>query len=371
MTMKQSPKYNLVFHGELVVGCETEDVRHNLATRFHQTEAKLDQLFVKTPFIVKHAVDYKTALKYQIVFEWAGAVCHIEPIDEAQEDPAFEQYQRCNVIFDGTLVQHHSVDEVKQNLMTCLKLPERRVNELFDGHPVIIMEDVDYHPALKIQTSFELAGAVCRIEVLSVNDPADPLSSVKESPLPEDRTYATMSCPKCGLEQKKARRCRQCGVYVENYLKRSDISPSERRQHLAEKRQAAMKRDLSNWGIGLVVLGVIQIAGLGLWATGILLLGVVNFFLRRRQVFLLNGITVIASGALNLIFILIQYFVTHESLIKLNFGGENVEPILVFGLGILFSGIQMYFGFQAFKQFTTYAPRKPKKRAVHSAARTS
>ena len=220
--------YHLIFQGEIAPGRDPLEVRKKIGARFHiADEAQLDRLFNGTPILVKEHVDYKTALKYQILFEWAGAVCHIETsTGDVETETPKKPLTHVNVIFDGAIDQRYQREDVKKNLKTLLKLHDRRIEELFSGHPVIIMQDVDYHPALKIQTSFELAGAFCRLEHVEVLSPDESVAEGPQNGQGQDASYATMCCPKCGREQKKSRKCRFCGIYVDTYIKKNAVSTS-------------------------------------------------------------------------------------------------------------------------------------------------
>lgn len=344
--------YQLIFRGEVMPGNDPLEVRKKLGARFHINTAQIDRLFNGKPILIKEEVDYKTALKYQILFEWAGAVCHIETdAGEAEKASLTQQPAHVNVIFDGTIDQHYQQEDVKKNLKELLKLNDRRLEELFSGQPVVIMQDVDYHPALKIQTSFELAGAICRFEPATTFSAADDLvEEVSQQEHGQDVPYATMRCPKCGQEQKKSRKCRYCGIYIETYLKKDSASTPKSTKSSYFGKKPEFRKELFFWGIGLIVLGFLQIAYLEIWASAIILIGILNLCVQARVMFLLNGVTVLISGAVGLIFQVLQLLFMQQGVVT-RAGNGGSELMFEFGYIVIISGIQFYMGAQTFKRF--------------------
>lgn len=348
------PGYQLIFQGAIAPGQELEEVKSKLCARFHIDTAQLDRLFNGTPIIVKEDADYKTILKYQILFEWAGAISQIESkTPDIKADDLQGYHAHVNVIFDGAIDQRYQVEDVKKNLKDLLKLNDRRLEELFSGHPVLIMRNVDYHPALKIQTSFELAGAMCRIEPVEQPSSQNVIETEPRQEQVAQISYETMRCPKCGQKQKKSRKCRYCGIYIETYLKKNTDSGSKSRKESAFKHTLNLKRELSQWGIGLIVLGIIQLAGLGLWASVLVLIGILNLLVQQRVMFLVNGITLLISGTTGFVLMLLQpLFMKQEFVVQAGNGGT--EWLIELGYIVIISVIQFYMGARAFKKFVSY-----------------
>ena len=48
---------------------------------------------------------------------------------------------------------------------------------------------------------------------------SEPAQQNKKKAEPHVSPPKTMTCPKCGFEQKKAPKCRKCGIFIQNYLK--------------------------------------------------------------------------------------------------------------------------------------------------------
>lgn len=83
------------------------------------------------------------------------------------------------VVFEGKLTGERSLDEVKRNLATLFKMKAEQVDALFTGKPVIIKRDIDQATALKYQTAFKKAGAVCTV---ATDTGENPLPSQPKSP---------------------------------------------------------------------------------------------------------------------------------------------------------------------------------------------
>ena len=139
-------------------------------------------------------------------------------------------------------------------------------------------------------------------------------------------------------------------MYVETYLKGSEVPKTRRAKQFAQKIDAAMQKELFNWGIGLIILGIIQLTGLGPWAFGIVSLGIFNLLVRRRTLFIVNGITAVASGVLSLVRMTLNALFTPGEFV-VNAGAEGVGLLFM----LLLSGIQIYVGFRAFNRFKKYS----------------
>ena len=73
--------YKVVFRG-IDQGCDSEQVRHNLAKVLKVEPDILNFLTSKKMTVIKKGLSQQEALKYKSVFKKAGAVCTIEPIDQ-------------------------------------------------------------------------------------------------------------------------------------------------------------------------------------------------------------------------------------------------------------------------------------------------
>jgi len=71
------------------------------------------------------------------------------------------------------------------------------------------------------------------------------------------------------------------------------------------QKKSDMKKELRNWGIGLIAVGVISIflsAYLDpIWGIMLIVIGIINLFAVHRVMFVINGIVIAAAGALNII----------------------------------------------------------------------
>lgn len=358
--MMKCEQYNVMFYGDLAPGNTREQVKNSLAMRFHIGPRQLDRLFRRTPFLLKQEINYTTALKFQILFEWSGLLCRIEPATRTSETAMRTLPEYYNVVFSGELCEGYTIDDVKCNLMVFLHLTNKRMNELFAGHPVTLMQDVASYPALKMQISFELAGAICRLEPVQ----HDPSRALAPNTFPEAQTppvaVEQMLCPKCGFQQPQSRKCRHCGIYVENYVKKRPVCKALRLKRLAQQTDAAMKQELLYWGIGLSVFGALHVIGLGVWTMIFVGLGILNLLFRRhpgllvgRGMFLVNGLTLFGAGGWNLLAMLSNSASLHEDM-GIQFEIGHVESSMMIGGILLLRVLQISFGIYGLGRFRQY-----------------
>ncbi|MBD3307449.1 hypothetical protein GF339_13555 [candidate division KSB3 bacterium] len=342
-------KYNVVFNGELAPGKEAEAVKTQLSVQFNMDRAKIERVFAHTPFTVKEQVDYQTALKFQILFEWAGAICQITPEVSAVNASLFNSRQQWNVICEGKIFDTHRITDVKNTLKEYLHLNEKRIEKLFSGHPVVIMQEVNYYPALKIQTSFELAGVICRME--QAEDKED--ETAAEENLFLQPAHNTIVCPKCGARQLPTRRCRECGCYIAKYLTRKKSATPRRTKPHHQQLAASLKNDLSIWGIGFIIFGIVQLAIIGWGALGIIGIGIINLLIHHKALFLVNGFALVFTGVFN------SYLTTMYGFL------DNVQAGFSAGIGdiglittlaglLIFVLLQIAASLYAFRQFKEY-----------------
>jgi hypothetical protein len=104
-----------------------------------------------------------------------------------------------------------------------------------------------------------------------------------------------------------------------------------------------LKKDLRTWGLGSIVLGVVSIILSRLldpvWGIVLIVLGILNLLIRHRAMFIVNGLTLLAVGGLNII----------NSFPGISASGFS---ILWFTLGIF----QIGWGVQEIRKFYLYAP---------------
>ena len=66
-----------------------------------------------------------------------------------------------------------------------------------------------------------------------------------------------------------------------------------------------LKKELRNWGIGLIIVGVASILLSEyldyIWGMGLIVIGLINLFIAHRAMFLINGIVMITAGIFNII----------------------------------------------------------------------
>ena len=128
---------------------------------------------------------------------------------------------------------------------------------------------------------------------------------------------------------------KQNGTTYKFKLAQQDLS--KLRDWLPEKTAADMKRELRNWGIGLIVLGVAHFVLAGflspIWGVIILVVGVLNLVIPHRSMFIVNGLALLLVGGLNI------------------FSGEM-------GTWTAFGVLQLIWGVQEMRKFGQYASAK-------------
>ena len=96
------------------------------------------------------------------------------------------------------------------------------------------------------------------------------------------------------IEQARAERIQ---IITENF---SD-SPEEAED---ANNSDAMEKDIRNWGIWLIVLGVVHFIAAGyldpVWGGIIIIIGILNLCIRRRGMFIVNGAALILVGIMNI-----------------------------------------------------------------------
>lgn len=128
---------------------------------------------------------------------------------------------------------------------------------------------------------------------------------------------------------------KQNGTTHKFKLAKHDLS--KLRDWLPEKTTDDMKRELRNWGIGLIVLGVAHFVLTGflspVWGAIILVVGVLNLLIPHRGMFIVNGLALLLVGGLNI------------------FAGE-------IGTWTAFGILQLVWGVQEIRKFGQYASAK-------------
>ncbi len=362
--MPHNEQYNVMFYGDITQGNTCAQVKNSLTTHFHMEPRQLEQLFTRTPFLLKRDVDYATAVKYQILFGRAGLLGRIESTTDPLEAVLSTPPEYYNVVFRGELCEGYLIDDVKRNLMAFLHLTTNRIDRMFAGPPVILMRDADAHPALKMQMSIELAGARCRLESVKHDRPPALAANALLSAQPEAQTpsdVAYMRCPKCGFQQPQTRKCRHCGCHVHTDVKKRLVCWKFRLKQSVQHTDAAMKQELLYWGIGFSVFGEFQMIGLGVWAMGFVGIGLLNLLFRRcrrllvgRGMFLVNGVTLVGSGAWSLVMALSKSvgLLSGNTGIPLEIG--HVESGMLVGGFMVWYALQIGIGLYGLGRFKQY-----------------
>jgi hypothetical protein len=109
------------------------------------------------------------------------------------------------------------------------------------------------------------------------------------------------------------------------------------------KKPGNLKKDLQIWGIGSIVMGVISIIFSRFldpfWGIFLIVLGVLNLLIRHRAMFIVNGLSLLAVGALNILTSIAGFSTSGFSTVWLS-------------LGIF----QIIWGIQEIRKFHLHAP---------------
>ena len=126
-------RYKILFNGKVAKGRDLDEVKRNLKSLFKVGDSKIEQLLSGKVFVIKESVDYESAMKYQMAFETAGAVCKVKEIspgltmefaDETKNSPSrldkqgmitcpkcgFEQKEAKECIRCGIIINRYSVE---------------------------------------------------------------------------------------------------------------------------------------------------------------------------------------------------------------------------------------------------------------------
>jgi len=87
--MKESDKRcKVIFNGDIVAGHDLPDVKQKLAALLKKDPSQIERLFSGREVVIAADVDAAAAEKFQRVFESAGALCRLVPIEAAAPQAA-------------------------------------------------------------------------------------------------------------------------------------------------------------------------------------------------------------------------------------------------------------------------------------------
>ena len=147
------------------------------------------------------------------------------------------------VLFNGEVLEHASVEAVRENLARELGLDERKAKQLFSGRTVVIRSQLEQSEAQAWQDRFAELGAICRIKNLQPKEQSSAYRDVgkqQHDRTLRDITAAHLECPRCGHEQLDSSHCARCGVDLEaafRQKRKEDIMIEKKIRELRNRRE--------------------------------------------------------------------------------------------------------------------------------------
>jgi uncharacterized protein YbjQ (UPF0145 family)/DNA-directed RNA polymerase subunit RPC12/RpoP len=117
-----------------------------------------------------------------------------------------EEYK---LVFEGKIAEGFQIEDVKQKLISLLKIDETGIERIFTGGPVIIKKNVTKETAEKYLKAFNFSGAILNVEPAKKQVTPD-LSAEEDKSTPDQADKIV--CPSCGFEQPESAECIKCGT---------------------------------------------------------------------------------------------------------------------------------------------------------------
>jgi uncharacterized protein YbjQ (UPF0145 family) len=86
-------QYNVIFEGKVLPGKDVDSVKKALMALLKADTKAIDHLFSGKPMVIQKNVNEATGEKFRKAFERAGALCAVEPVQEAPEPVDSEEKQ--------------------------------------------------------------------------------------------------------------------------------------------------------------------------------------------------------------------------------------------------------------------------------------
>ena len=154
------PKVDVLFRGEILQGCNADEVKLGIGRLFNLAPDRLDQLFASDRCYLKRNIDRPTADKIQAAMASVGAVAHIEqpePINydavtdtssSATESPSLtlapvgvnvldeddKDKQPVSAVIDEQKLNTMVIEPVGTELLTAAEVPEVESQEIEISH---------------------------------------------------------------------------------------------------------------------------------------------------------------------------------------------------------------------------------------------
>ena len=179
-----------------------------------------------------------------------------------------------SVFSGGGVVAGFERDQVGQQLVRMFQIDERKADLILSGEK-LLKKGMSRQEAETLQEKLRRIGVVAQIRAqdppparlpatgLSLEpmegEEAQPAAAEAASPAAA-RKAATITCPKCGMEQEKSEQCGGCGVYFHKLQATADPTTADR----VEDAGAEAVEDEDDWGDSLQPKAVLAAAGAAL-----------------------------------------------------------------------------------------------------------
>ena len=275
-------KYDVVFHGELLMNNDLDQVKKGMANLYKTDMVKIEQLFAHLPAVIRREVDLETASMYREMMKQVGAICLIRPVQpKPSASPVSSQAEKPSVNAQGSAS------------------PKQTVNSVSSANPTN-SQQVSAAAAPSQNTENEsIDRTVSNDEVAEVLKPSG--TKGLHDPEPACTPPGCITCPQCHFEQPSSGECTQCGfalqdasepeVHREAQEKAPDpgtapSTPDRRPQGFLGTLfncEKPVAREMKNILIGSAIIGlVVGFFGGGLfdpWGKQGLAAAILNFFL--------------------------------------------------------------------------------------------
>jgi len=128
-----------------------------------------------------------------------------------------------DIVATNQIINQRSRDEVKQSLMTTLKMSEVNVERILGTQRTVIKKSAEKNIAEKYQSVLERCGILCELEPVGIDMSSLEIEPVTEAPINSiEATQSPYDAPQSTLAEKEMVFCRECGNSMHRENKRCD-----------------------------------------------------------------------------------------------------------------------------------------------------